>query len=52
MSRMYVHLHEKTQTARIDFNNLASKSWEKAQENGRFHGSDDIRCDFLSYLVS
>jgi hypothetical protein len=47
MSRMYVHLHEKTQTARIDFNNLASKSWEKAQENSRFHGSDDIRCDFF-----
>jgi hypothetical protein len=47
MSRLYVHLHEKTQTARIDFNNLASKSWEKAQENGRFHGSDDIRCDFF-----
>jgi hypothetical protein len=47
MSRMYVHLHEKTQTARIDFNNLASKSWKKAQENGRFHGSDDIRCDFF-----
>jgi hypothetical protein len=44
---MLVHLHEKTQTARIDFNNLASKSWEKAQENGRFHGSDDIRCDFF-----
>ena len=48
MSRMYVHLHEKTQTARIDFNNLASKSWEKAQENDRFHGSDDIRCDFFA----
>ena len=47
MSRMYVHLHEKTQTARIDFNNLALKSWEKAHENGRFHGSDDIRCDFF-----
>jgi hypothetical protein len=47
MSRMYVHLHDTTQTARIDFNNLASKSWEKAQENGRFHGSDDIRCDFF-----
>ena len=44
---MYVRLHEKTQTARIDFNNLASKSWEKAQENGRFHGSDDIRSDFF-----
>jgi hypothetical protein len=47
MSRMYVHLHEKTQTARIDFNNLALKSWEKAQLNGRFHGSNDIRCDFF-----
>ena len=47
MSRMYVHLHEKTQTARIDFNNLALKSWENAHENGRFHGSDDIRCDFF-----
>src|SRR5919202_5768163 len=47
MSRMYVHLHEKTQTARIDFNNLALKSWEKAHENNRFHGSDDIRCDFF-----
>ena len=47
MSRMYVHLHEKTQTARIDFNNLATKSWKKAQENGRFHGSDDIRSDFF-----
>ena len=47
MSRIYVRLHEKTQAARIDFNNLASKSWEKAQENGRFHGSDDIRCDFF-----
>src|SRR5919199_1234565 len=44
MSRM---LHKKTQTARIDFNNLASKSWEKAQENDRFHGSDDIRYDFF-----
>ena len=44
---MYIRLHEKTQAARIDFNNLASKSWEKAQENGRFHGSDDIRCDFF-----
>ncbi len=44
---MYVHLHEKTQTARIDFNNLALKSWEKAHENSRFHGSDDIRCDFF-----
>ena len=44
---MYIHLHEKTQMARIDFNNLASKSWEKAQENDRFHGSDDIRCDFF-----
>ena len=41
------HLREKTQTARIDFNNLASKSWVKAQENGRFHGSDDIRYDFF-----
>jgi hypothetical protein len=47
MSPMYIRLHEKTQAARIDFNNLASKSWEKAQENGRFHGSDDIRCDFF-----
>src|SRR5919197_4737578 len=47
MSRMDVHLHEKTQTARIDFNNLATKSWKKAQENGRFHGSDDIRSDFF-----
>ena len=44
---MYVHLHEKTQMARIDFNNLALKSWEKAHENSRFHGSDDIRCDFF-----
>ena len=44
---MYVHLREKTQTARIDFNNLALKSWEKAHENSRFHGSDDIRCDFF-----
>ena len=44
MSRM---LHKKTQTARIDFNNLASKSWEKAQENDRFHGSDDMRSDFF-----
>ena len=47
MSHMYVHLREKTQTARIDFNNLALKSWEKAHENSRFHGSDDIRCDFF-----
>src|SRR5919198_6676480 len=47
MSRMYVHLREKTQTARIDFNNLALKSWEKAHENSRFHGSEDIRCDFF-----
>ena len=47
MSRMYVHLRENTQTARIDFNNLASKSWEKAQENDRFHGSDDMRSDFF-----
>ena len=44
---MHVRLREKTQTARIDFNNLASKSWVKAQENGRFHGSDDIRYDFF-----
>ena len=47
MSRMYVRLHGKTQNARIDFNNLASKSWEKAQENDRFHGSDDTRSDFF-----
>ena len=47
MSRMYVRLHGKTQRARIDFNNLASKSWEKAQENDRFHGSDDTRSDFF-----
>ena len=47
MSHMYVHLRENTQTARIDFNNLALKSWEKAHENSRFHGSDDIRCDFF-----
>ena len=47
MSHKYVHLREKTQTARIDFNNLALKSWEKAHENSRFHGSDDIRCDFF-----
>ena len=47
MSSMQVRLREKTQTARIDFNNLASKSWVKAQENGRFHGSDDIRYDFF-----
>ena len=47
MPRMYAHLREKTQTARIDFNNLALKSWEKAHENSRFHGSDDIRCDFF-----
>ena len=47
MSRMCVRLHEKIQTARIDFDNLASKSWEKAQENGRFHGPDDSRCDFF-----
>ena len=47
MSRMYVHLREKTQTAKIDFNNLALKTWEKAHENARFHGSDDIRCDFF-----
>jgi len=44
---MYGRLREKTQTARIDFINLALKSWEKAQENGRFHGSDDIRSDFF-----
>ena len=52
MSSMYVRLREKTQTAKIDFNNLVSKSWVKAQENGRFHGSDDIRYIFLSCLVS
>ena len=44
---MHVHLRERTQTARIDFNNLAMKLWEKAHENGRFHGPDDMRCDFF-----
>ena len=44
---MYVHLREKTQMAKIDFNNLALKTWEKAHENSRFHGSDDIRCDYF-----
>ena len=47
MSHMYVHLRENTQTAKIDFNNLALKSWEKAHENSRFHGSDDIRCYYF-----
>ena len=50
MSSMNVRLREKTQTARIDFNNLASKSWVEAQENGRFHGSDDIRYDFFYHV--